>query len=153
MHIAFDYFCLIFNAQIMETFNTNGVYLLPFSLPRYIKNISLVFFLHFSYYIDVPGHRFVAYYSYTPNQWIHSVVNFLPGNLIALQLYVDGIMYSATRLSSINLGVLNNGKIAVGRNLIENYNYLDYTSFAVDELLFFNRTLTETEISMFAQTT
>ena len=63
------------------------------------------------------------------------------------------MMHCRSGYSQFTPGVINNGRIAVGRQFIENNHYLAYTEFAVDELLFFNRTLTETEISMFAQTT
>ena len=87
------------------------------------------------------------------NEWFHSVINFMgPNTGEGFNLFIDGMMRGVSARSTLNHGAINNGRIAVGRRLIENNNYLDYTSFAMDELFFFNRTLTDTEITMFSQT-
>ena len=120
----------------------------------YYEYLIRIVLNHFRYSVLVPCVDHFAQYNCNLNEWFHSEINFIGPNIgQGYILYVDGMMHRTSGSSQFTPGVINNGRIAVGRLFIENNQYNAYTSFAMDELLFFNRTLTETEISMFAQTT
>ena len=132
--------------------NTKGVtFLLTMVYYEYLIRIVLN---HFRYSVLVPGADHSAQFNCNLNEWSHSVINFIGPNIgQGYILYIDGMMHRRSGYSQFTPGVINNGRIAIGRQFIENNKFLAYAEFAVDELLFFNRTLTDTEISMFAQTT
>ena len=120
----------------------------------YYEYLIRIVLNHFRYHVDVPGLTHTAQYTCNLNQWFHSVINFIGPNIgEGYILYIDGIRYQPSESQQSNSGVINDGRIAVGREFIENNLLLIYTSFGVDELLFFNRTLNEKEIRMFSQTT
>ena len=68
------------------------------------------------------------------------------------RLYIDGIRGIHTEAKGNINYVPTNGRVAVGRRYTENNGNDDYTIFEADELFFFNRTLTDTEIRILSQT-
>ena len=91
------------------------------------------------------------------NNWFHLVINFIgPNAREGFQIYHDGInvLNDTTKASNSNSrGYIppNNGRIVIGRYLIDHDGL--YASVQVDELLFYNRTLTEPEITMLSNNT
>ena len=91
------------------------------------------------------------------NQWFHLVINFIGPNAgEGFQIYHDGINVlndttKATNSNSRRYLPPNNGRIVTGRYRVD----LDawYASVQVDELLFYNRTLTEPEITILSNNT
>ena len=132
--------------------NTKGVtFLLTMVYYEYLIRIVLN---HFRYSVLVPGADHSTQYNCNLNEWFHSVINFIGPNIgQGYIVYVDGIKHGCSGSGQFTPGVINNGRIAVGRQFIQNNKLIAYTSFAVDELLFFNQTLNETEIRMLSQTT
>ena len=82
-----------------------------------------------------------------PSGWFHAVLNFMG---TTTTIYQDGVktIESGALIYHLTQG---DGRIAVGRRFTE----LDeaYSSVQVDELLFFNQTLTDDEIIMLSKTT
>ena len=144
------YYWLVFSTHIKEMLNTKGITFLLNKVVLYYQHLIRIVLSHFRYSVGVPGVTYSAEYNSNLNEWFHSVINFNGERLI---LYFDGILHPVSGHSQFTPGAINNGRMAIGRQFIENNDFLTYTEFAVDELLFFNRTLTKTEISMFAQTT
>ena len=91
------------------------------------------------------------------NNWFHLVISFIGPNAgEGFQIYHDGInvLNDTTKASNSNSRRYlppNNGRIVIGRYRVD----LDagYASVQVDELLFYNRTLTEPEIKMLSNNT
>ena len=73
--------------------------------------------------------------------WFHIVLNFM-GNI--MRIYLDGVIRSTLPTGSSSQ-VPGDGRIVIGRRFSE----LDsnYASVQVDELLFFNRALNQTEVT------
>ena len=110
----------------------------------------------FSYTLYFQHREVDAHYPYTTiGVWTHSVINFMGLDELegdGFSLYNDGIRNIAIAARyQRNFGPTN-GRIAVGRRYTENNANDDYTSFEADELFFFNRTLTDTEIRILSQT-
>ena len=82
--------------------------------------------------------------------WVHSVLNFIgPNNGQGISVYQDGQHKgNATTKDSTSSSDPSIGRIVIGRLLNGHY-----ASVQVDELLFFNQTLTESEITMLNQYT
>ena len=66
-------------------------------------------------------------------------------------VYHDGINVKNETRKRSSVNAPSNGTIVIGRTLTDLDNY--YTSIQVDELLFYNRTLTDPEITMLSQNT
>ena len=92
----------------------------------------------------------------TTGSWVHAVMNFIgPDEGQGIRIYNDGriIGNNTTKLDLTNSP--SDGKIVIGRadfNVRDTANTLTfYASVEVDELLIFNRTLTEPEIILLNQ--
>ena len=94
------------------------------------------------------------YYQWVPgsNEWIHIVLNYIGPN-DGIRIYHDGRnVVNITELSTRPGGpYTGNENIVLGRI----YNEKDawYLGVQVDELYFFNRTVTEAEIRMLSEST
>ena len=89
---------------------------------------------------------------HAPNEWIHIVLNYIGPN-DGIQIYHDGrnvINITKLRIHPY-VTYTGNGKIVLGR-VFNDVNSL-YGRVQVDELYFFNRTVTEAEIRMLSQNT
>ena len=82
----------------------------------------------------------------TPNGWFHLVVNFIAPNTI--RLYHNRTMVGHKNFFSHHHNV-GDGRIIIGRQYTDTDGL--YTSIQIDELRFFNRTLTEAQILMLSQ--
>ena len=91
------------------------------------------------------------------NNWFHLVINFTGPNAgEGFQIYHDGVNVrnDTTKVSLANsLRYLppNNGRIVIGRFRVDADS--GYASVQVDELLFYNRTLTKPESTMLSNNT
>ena len=85
-----------------------------------------------------------------PLGWFHTVLNYIgPENGQGVRIYHDGVHIGDE--STIVVAAKNNGdgRIVMGRFFAEREG--SYSSFQVDELLFFNQTLTDSEITTLSQ--
>ena len=104
---------------------------------RYIETLS-----------DGPFYLFVG----VPAGWVHAVLNFIgPDEGQGISIYNNGnhVGTNNTKHITDNENGQNDGHIEVGRlvGLIQAH----YASVDVDELYFFNRTLTDAEIKSLSQ--
>ena len=84
------------------------------------------------------------------NEWVHGVLNFLgPNDEEGIRIYKNGKHVGNHTIITQSSSTESNGRIAIGRAFTEINNY--YGSVQVDELLFFNHSLTEQEIGMLSQ--
>ena len=84
------------------------------------------------------------------NEWVHGVLNFLgPNDGEGIRIYENGKNVGNHKNITQSSSTESNGRIAIGRVFTEINNY--YGSVQVDELLFFNHSLTEQEIRMLSQ--
>ena len=95
-----------------------------------------------------PGHFTVSVGK--SNEWVHGVLNFLgPNDEEGIRIYENGKHVGNHTIITQSSTTESNGRIVIGRAFTEINNY--YASVQVDELLFFNRSLTEQEIGMLSQ--
>ena len=87
------------------------------------------------------------------NEWVHEVINYVgPNNGDDFGIYQNGEFLFNVRLGlTVNTFPPSDGRIVIGRSRT-NEN-LNYASVQVDELLFHNEALTESEIVMLSQST
>ena len=79
------------------------------------------------------------------NRWFHSVMNFIgPNDGEGWRVYHDGIDLKHERWKQSSESYPNNGRITIGRRYTNHDG--SYVDIQVDELMFFNKTLTVTEI-------
>ena len=88
-----------------------------------------------------PGHFTVS---------VGGVLNFLgPNDEEGIRIYENGKHVGNHTIITQSSTTESNGRIVIGRAFTEINNY--YASVQVDELLFFNRSLTKQEIGMLSQ--
>ena len=93
----------------------------------------------------LPNGKFVTYYS-KPSGWVHVVLNYIgPNNGEGIKVYVDGVEEADVTKESLSYSA-GDGKIILGR-IFPNEDR-SYRTFQIDELIFFNQTLTLEEIQM-----
>ena len=113
--------------------------------------LKVIFLMYFSYRVLVQDGRFVTHVPVS-NHWVHSVINYIGPNAgEGFRLYLDGINVKNETRKRSSTSISNNGTIVTGR-LFTDFDEF-YASFQMDELLFYNRTLTEPEIIMLSQNT
>ena len=71
-----------------------------------------------------------------------------PNNGQGIQIYYDGVEVDSDTVQDVQSCSAGDGRIVVGRQFTDRDR--DYASVMVDELLFFNQTLTAEEISTLA---
>ena len=121
------------------------------------KNISAyLFHNYFRYSVHVPDGYFEFFAPSTSN-WVHAVMNFIgPNEGQGIRIYNDGKLIGNDTTKDNATHSPSNGGIQIGRvDLLFVNNpsttYPFYASVEVDELLIYNRTLTEPEIIMLKQ--
>ena len=128
------------------------------SFENFKKYLSTIFNNYFSYSVHLPDGYFEFLVPPTLS-WIHAVMNFIgPDEGQGIMVYNDGklIGNDTTKFNATNSP--SNGRIQIGREDFRYINNPDYTfpfhaSVEVDELLIYNRTLTEPEIILLKQNT
>ena len=85
-----------------------------------------------------------------PSGWFHDVLSFIGPN-DGIKIYHNGLQVGID--TTVHGGQKNNGdrRIVIGRYFVESAG--TYSSFQMDELLFFNQLLTDPEIIMLSQST
>ena len=84
------------------------------------------------------------------NEWVHGVLNFLgPNDEEGIRIYENGKHVGNHTIITQSSSTEPNGRIVIGRLFTEDNNF--YGSVQVDELLFFNHSLTEGEITLLSQ--
>ena len=83
-------------------------------------------------------------------EWVHGVLNFLgPNDEEGIRIYQNGKHVGNHTSMAQSSNTEPNGRIGIGRSFTEVGDF--YGSVQVDELLFFNRNLTEAEITQLSQ--
>ena len=89
--------------------------------------------------------------SNTSNEWVHGVLNFLgPNDGEGIRIYENGKHVGNDTTVNLFKSPRNesNGQIVIGRLYAE---HLLEASVQVDELMFFNKSLTEAEIALLSR--
>ena len=88
-------------------------------------------------------------------EWIHAVLNFIGTNdEEVIRIYNNGVQVTNEEIGQTNrTQSTSDGRIVIGRLYTNEDEDSDYASVQVDELLFFNQTLTEPEIAMLSKIT
>ena len=77
--------------------------------------------------------------------WIHIVLNFIgPENGEGIKFYLDGMLTGSDDTGEAETHTPGNGRVVLGRVYTDEDDL--YGGVALDELLFFNQTLSEQEI-------
>ena len=110
---------------------------------------NLFAYISFRYVVTMPHRHFTVSVGKS-NEWVHGVLNFLgPNDEEGIRIYENG-KHVGNHTTVVQSPTSEpNGRIVIGRVFTE-VNVL-YGSVQVDELLFFNRSLTEAEIRMLSQ--
>ena len=84
-----------------------------------------------------------------PTGWFHVVLNLIgPNNGEGFRIYHDGNMMGRTTEVQGGTYTEGDGRIVIGRRFTGSTENHIYTSVTVEELLFFNKALNDTEITM-----
>ena len=102
-------------------------------------NTTLIFFRH---HVELSA-RSLGVSTSKPSGWFHTIINFFGNRFV---VYHDGIEQESS-FGTNATKIPGDGRI-VGK-LSTDVNGI-YTSVQVDEMLFFNRSLTETEVTVLA---
>ena len=110
---------------------------------------NLFAYISFRYVVTMPHGHFTVSVGKS-NEWVHGVLNFLgPYDEEGISIYQNGIHVGNHTIITQSSTTEPNGRIVIGRAVTEVNGF--YGSVQVDELLFFNKSLTETEIRMLSQ--
>ena len=123
---------------------------------------SDVYFLYFRYRVRLPDDRFTVTVP-KPIGWFYSVLNFIPGNettdievtVHGIKVYHDGILVGSDFSEGMGFAIGGDGRIVIGQSHLPGSRNKanSYISAEVDELMFFNQSLTEAEITRLSQLT
>ena len=109
---------------------------------RFIKHTNQAIISCFSFRVFLPDGYFMAYHP-EPTGWTHVVLNYSgPNN--GIQMYMDGVEVGSDTTKAGGPYSAGDGRIVAGRYYTNQDR--NYASVQVDELLFFNQTLTAAEI-------
>ena len=93
----------------------------------------------------VEDRKFSAKVPKVMNQWIHLVLNFIgPDSGEGIQAFKDGALISSNQNGANASQTVGPGKVVIGRKYVNVDGY--YSQVEVDELIFFNKALTEQEV-------
>ena len=112
------------------------------------KIISIVKFISLRYVVRLGNGYFVSIII-SPSGWTHIIANYIgPHDGQGIQIYMDGIQRGSDTSSS-SISTPEDRYIIIGRY----YHDRDeqYASVQLDELIVFNATLTDSEITMLSQ--
>ena len=99
----------------------------------------------------MPDGSFYGALSHHPSGWAHAVINYIgPNDGQGITIYHDGRLLENDTTKFNNTYSPTNGEIAIGR--VNFGGQLFYGLVEVDELLFYNRVLTDAEIILLSQT-
>ena len=80
-----------------------------------------------------------------PTGWTHIVLNYIGSNNgEGIRMYVNGTEVASDKYKTARSRPAGDGRIVVGRYLIDTDEY--YSSIEVDELIYFNASLTSDEV-------
>ena len=83
------------------------------------------------------------------NEWVHGVLNFLgPNDGEGIRIYENGKHVGNDTIISQSSRNESNGRIVIGRSYTE---LIFDASVQVDEMVFFNKSLTEAEITLLSR--
>ena len=113
----------------------------------------LLFFSNcFSYSVALPNGNFGFAVVITTGSWVHAVMNFIgPDEGQGIRIYNDGRIIGSDTTKTDFTNSPSDGRIVIGRVDFDANSLVFYASVEVDELLIFNRTLTEPEIILLNQ--
>ena len=100
-------------------------------------------------HLALPGGQFFAN-TKRPSGWFHIVLNYIgPKDGEGIKIFIKGAQVASDTITSRGPYPTGDGRIVVGKKNTDEQN-LFYASVQVDELRFFNRYLTQEEISVLA---
>ena len=108
-----------------------------------------MFFNYFSFRLSLSVGQFSAFVATTHDEWVHIVMNYIaPDDEQGIETYLNGEAYedSNTKTASTNGNLQGEGRIILSRNLAQTSIATNYASMDIDELFFFNATLTAQQI-------
>ena len=80
-----------------------------------------------------------------PARWVHVTLNYIgPENGQGIRIYLDGTEVGSRTTKTVLARVAGDGRIVVGRRFTNQD--MDYANVQVDELNFFNQSLTSAEV-------
>ena len=99
--------------------------------------------------MDVTNGNFLTFVTKSSG-WFHTVLNFIgPDNGQGIRIHHDRVNVGSDSTKGGPSKNTGDGRIVIGRYFVGKEGI--YPSVQVDELLFFNQTLTESEITMLSQ--
>ena len=108
-----------------------------------------VYFLYIRARVNLPGGHFEAYRPVL-NGWTHIVLNYIgPNNGDGIKFYNGAEVMSATTRSH-NSFPAGDGRVVIGRYFTNQD--MEYSSVQIDELIYFNNSLTNGEIEFLGRT-
>ena len=123
---------------------------------------KLILITYFRYRVRLLEERFTVTVP-KPSGWFHIVLNFIPGNKTTdveepsdqIRVYHDGILVGSDFSEGVGFALGGHGRIVIGQSYLPGTRNTanSYISAKVDELMFFNQSLTEAKITMLSQLT
>ena len=117
-------------------------------------------FTYFRYRARLLDERFTVTVP-KPSGWFHSVLNFIPGNKTTdleepsdeIRVYHDGVLVGSDFSEGVSRSLGGHGRIVIGQSYLPGTRNTanSYISAEVDELMFFNQSLTEAKMTMLSQ--
>ena len=97
------------------------------------------------------------------SDWFHILLNYIPGNETTdveepgheIRVYHDGILVGSDFSEGVGFAIGGDGRIVIGQSYLPGTRNTanSYILVEVDELMFFNQSLTENEITILSQLT
>ena len=101
----------------------------------------------FSFTVNLPVWNYIEDTS-VPTGWTHVVLNYLgPDNVKGIRIYYDGTAMASDTTLDLESQLAGDGRVVVGRAYTDQYQR--YASVQVDELMFFNQTVSASELFAF----
>ena len=108
-----------------------------------MKLTLLVNFTRCSFWVALSNVNLYKLIANVDNQWIHLVLNF-KGVGKGFQVFIDGTLVSSQPTIESSHRAPGDGRLVLGRRYPNSDNF--YSSIDLDEVVFFNRKLTEPEV-------
>ena len=111
------------------------------------SNIATFILIHFSFFFSSSDTYFYADIPISSNTWTHIVVNYIgPTNGEGIRIYSDGVHSGIDNTTTAESCSPGNGRVVLGRVFTDDGTPDYYGGLTMDDLLFFNTTLTQQEI-------
>ena len=100
--------------------------------------------------VNLPNGYFVESHS-RPTGWTHVLLNYIgPNNGEGYRIYMDGSEVGSDTAKTVWSGSTGDGRVVIGRYYTDQDK--EYSSVHIDELIYFNNSLTDEEIEFLGRT-